>query len=628
MFKIGIKLSIAVAISTIVIIGIYGVNAIKEQNRILITVIERQANRLSETVKNSMRYEMLINQRDHVDRIVESIVKEPLIRDIRVFNKEGEIIYASQKSDIGRMVDKHGEQCYACHAADKPLERLSIKQRMRLFRIDPDSSRILGIINPVYNERSCWKSDCHAHSENQSVLGVLDVTISLADVDHEIIASEKRIIFFTVLAIIAVVIVIVLFVKRWVHDPVKELVTATDEVALGNFTYRIEKISKDELGVLQQAFNSMTKWLSEARLQLFQSDKMNSVSRLAAGVAHEINNPLTIIMTNTSSLLNQISNGQTRKDLQNILKETERARKIVRGLLNFARESTPQKRSVDVKQIVARSIEGIGKKWHPGQIDIKLCIPNDIPQIWVDPGQFEQGFRNLIENAMDAIARGPGNIQISVKKHHLHPFGIVPIKVASCFRGHDLFQSNKLIKGQAVICMEAICGNYRGQLYLDPVYGGEESYYSFDCPEDKPVQLWCPTCGVEQTIQGKNCPHCGAAIYQFNTQASGVIEGCTRLSCGWQRWPQVDDQGKQEYLEISVQDSGCGIAEEDLARVFDPFYTTKGNQGTGLGLSVTWGIVAAHDGTLHVHSEPGSGTVFTMRFPMIALNAPASLSNI
>ena len=365
MFKIGIKLSIAVAISTIVIIGIYGVNAIKEQNRILITVIERQANRLSETVKNSMRYEMLINQRDHVDRIVESIVKEPLIRDIRVFNKEGEIIYASQKSDIGRMVDKHGEQCYACHAADKPLERLSIKQRMRLFRIDPDSSRILGIINPVYNERSCWKSDCHAHSENQSVLGVLDVTISLADVDHEIIASEKRIIFFTVLAIIAVVIVIVLFVKRWVHDPVKELVTATDEVALGNFTYRIEKISKDELGVLQQAFNSMTKWLSEARLQLFQSDKMNSVSRLAAGVAHEINNPLTIIMTNTSSLLNQISNGQTRKDLQNILKETERARKIVRGLLNFARESTPQKRSVDVKQIVARSIEGIGKKWHP-----------------------------------------------------------------------------------------------------------------------------------------------------------------------------------------------------------------------------------------------------------------------
>ncbi len=90
----------------------------------------------------------------------------------------------------------------------------------------------------------------------------------------------------------------------------------------------------------------------------------------------------------------------------------------------------------------------------------------------------------------------------------------------------------------------------------------------------------------------------------------------------------IDDQGKQEYLEISVQDTGCGIADEELARVFDPFYTTKGNQGTGLGLSVTWGIVAAHDGTLLLHSEPGSGTIFTMRFPMQAMKSPVSLNTV
>ncbi len=223
MFKIGFKLSLAVAISTILIIGIYGVITVNEQNNILVTVIERQANRLSETVKNSLRYEMLINQRDHVDRIVQSIVKEPLIRDVRVFNKEGLIIYASNESDEGKMVDRHGEQCYACHAADKPLERLSITERTRLFKLDPDSSRILGIINPVYNEPSCWQSDCHAHAENQSILGVLDVTISLADVDHEIIASERRIIIFTVIAIFSVVVLIILFVKKLVHDPVREI---------------------------------------------------------------------------------------------------------------------------------------------------------------------------------------------------------------------------------------------------------------------------------------------------------------------------------------------------------------------------------------------------------------------
>ncbi len=274
------------------------------------------------------------------------------------------------------------------------------------------------------------------------------------------------------------------------------MVLATDQVAHGNFTHHIDHIIKDELGVLQQAFNSMTKRLSEARLHLFQSDKMNSVSRLAAGVAHEINNPLTIIMTNTSSVLGQVQNGQVKKDLQNILKETERARNIVKSLLNFARESTPQKRYVDLNQIMTKSIETLSRKCDPRYVAIHTDLPKDIPQIWIDPGQFEQAFRNLIENAIDAIGNSPGIIRIIVKKRHLNPFGVVPIKIASCFRGHDLFQSIKLIKGQAVICLEAVCGNYRGQYYIDPLYGGEGTHYSFDCPENEPVQalvsyMWC-----------------------------------------------------------------------------------------------------------------------------------------
>jgi hypothetical protein len=95
-------------------------------------------------------------------------------------NKEGEIIYSSSSRDIGKMVDKNAEGCYACHAANKPLERLPIKDRTRIFQ--NDSSRVLGIINPIYNETSCWTADCHAHSKSQTMLGVLDVTIPLTDV--------------------------------------------------------------------------------------------------------------------------------------------------------------------------------------------------------------------------------------------------------------------------------------------------------------------------------------------------------------------------------------------------------------------------------------------------------------
>jgi len=625
MFKIGFKLSIAVAISTIMIIGIYGVIAIEEQNHILVGVVERQANQLSETVKNSMRYGMLIRQRDHVDHIIESIVKEPHIHDIRVFNKDGMIIYASLRSDVGRIVDKHGEQCYACHTADQPLISLSVQERMRLFQIEPDSSRILGIINPVYNEPACWRSECHAHHKDQAILGVVDVTISMADVDREILSSERQIIILTVSAILAMVTVIVLFVKRWVHDPVRELIFVTEQVAQGHFTNHIKRIRKDELGVLQRAFNSMTKRLSEARLYLFQSDNMKSISRLATGVANEINNPLTIIMDVSSSLKNQITNGSIRNDLQNIFKESERARNIVRNLLDFARQSTPSRRKIEIHKIIEMGIEGIGRNWDSNQIIMKTNISEDISEIWVDPDQFQQALRNLVENAIDAIGDTSGVVQIMVKKRHLHPFGVAPIRFASCLRGHDLFQVNKFIKGQAVICMEAVCKNQRGHIFIDPVYGGEGTYYSFDYLGNEPVRLYCPICGVEQTIQYRPCPDCGAKVYRFKAQISSVVEGCTRPSCSWQRWPVIDDQGKQEYLEIAVQDTGCGIAAEDLSRIFDPFYTTKGNKGTGLGLSVTWGIVSLHDGTLHVQSEPGMGTTFTMRFLMRTLKDPENL---
>ena len=81
------------------------------------------------------------------------------------------------------MVDKNAESCYACHAKNQPLEKLSIEERTRIFRIHPDSSRTLGIINPIYTEPSCWTADCHAHKKNQTVLGVLDISVSLAEID-------------------------------------------------------------------------------------------------------------------------------------------------------------------------------------------------------------------------------------------------------------------------------------------------------------------------------------------------------------------------------------------------------------------------------------------------------------
>ncbi|MCK5032655.1 MAG: two-component sensor histidine kinase, partial [Calditrichia bacterium] len=183
--KIALKLILAVGITTISIISVYSYFNIVSQSDALLAEVERHAIQQSETIKSSTRYGMLLNLRDHIHENINTIGLQSCIKGVRIFNKVGEIIYSSNTNDIGTFVDKKAESCYACHVADQPLERLTTKERTRIFRLSEDSSRVLGVINPIYSEQSCWDADCHAHSKDQKVLGVLDITICLVDVDKQ-----------------------------------------------------------------------------------------------------------------------------------------------------------------------------------------------------------------------------------------------------------------------------------------------------------------------------------------------------------------------------------------------------------------------------------------------------------
>ena len=78
----------------------------------------------------------------------------------------------------------------------------------------------------------------------------------------------------------------------------------------------------------------------------------------------------------------------------------------------------------------------------------------------------------------------------------------------------------------------------------------------------------------------------------------------------------MDEAGRKDYIEVRIADTGQGIPKEDLSRIFEPFYTTKGQSGTGLGLAITWGIIDNHDGTINVESELGKGTTFIVHLPL------------
>jgi two-component system NtrC family sensor kinase len=491
--RISLKLIIAVAAVLVATVGAFSYFLTSSQHQALVSQVEHSAHQISETIKSATKHDMLLNRRERLHLTIDTLGQQEGIEQVRIFNKDGEIIYSSDRSSIGTMVDKRAEACYACHTADRPLEKLSIPQRSRIFR-GQGEARQLGIINPIYNAPSCWQASCHVHDESQTVLGVLDVTESLAEVDDQLLANWTNVFLLAVTAVLASSFIIWFAFHRLVGRPVGRLVRATQAVAGGDLGCRVDVKSNDELGNLANCFNDMTRKIAETQQQLFQSDKLASLGRLAAGVAHEINNPLTGVLTYSSFLLKRAKEAETREDLETIVRETKRCRQIVRQLLDFSRQARPKTTSVEVADVIAKSLQIVHNKLSFNNISVSTRIGDDLPPIAADPNQMVQVFVNLLVNAADAIGDSGGEISISAKRR--------------------------------------------------------------------------------------------------------------------------DDDGGE--VEIVVADSGCGIAPEKVSKVFEPFYTTKEQEGTGLGLSVVWGIIDKHGGTIDIRSDSDRGTAVMIRLPVFA----------
>lgn len=616
--RIGLKLIIAVSFTAVIIIGVYSYFNIKSQNDVLLSEVERHANQLSETVKNSMRYSMLLNQREHIQETISTIGIDPTIHDVRILNKEGEIIYSTTQNEIGGMLDKKAESCYACHAENKPLEKLPMKDRTRIFKLHPDSTRIMGIVNPIYNEKSCWAAECHAHPKEATVLGVLDVSISLGSIDEQVTRNQMRVFLFAVVSVIGLGFIIGFFVKRWVDTPAKELIKATNEVALGNLNYAIKDIGNDELGYLAKSFNNMIKRLDETRLQLVQSDKMASLGRLAAGVAHEINNPLTGVLTYSSFLLKRAKdNPQMQEDLNVIVRETMRSREIVKGLLDFARQSAPKKSLVDINEIIKRAITVVNNQLKYSKINLLTELNDQLPKVTADANQIQQVVLNLLLNAIDAIGSEGGSLNVTTNLAKLSPKGNTQIKSAVCSKNHNLIYKEFKIGGVPSIHLKIKSNGNEGFINLDPTYGNNRHFFGINLIKNSAININCPTCDISLIDKNEKCPECGGPVYKIAIPNQGHLMGCASFNDKWQKWEFIDRGGDRQFIEINIKDSGCGIPQENIPKLFEPFFSTKGQKGTGLGLAIVWGIVDNHNGSIDVNSELGKGTTFSIKLPLV-----------
>jgi two-component system NtrC family sensor kinase len=442
-FSLSIKLIVCLVLSLAALFTLFGFLNLRLQRQRSEEFVVQSADRISDLIQRSTRYQMLRNDREALYEVLHTIGREPGIRRIRIFNEEGRISFSTDPREVNTLVDKRAEACYACHAQEQPLTKLDRPDRARIFT-ETSGQRVLGVIRPIENEPLCSNAACHAHPPERRILGVIDADLSLATVDQRLAEHQAQLIGFTVLAVVVVSFVSAAFVLVVVHRPVRELTAGTQRLARGELEHRLAVRASDELGDLAASFNTMAADLSRARDELtawnrmleervaqktrelksahehvLQFEKMASIGKLAAIVAHEINNPLSGILTYTKLMKKWLGRTpwddarreEVRSSLDLIETESRRCSDIVKNLLIFARARPMNLEWGYLNAVIERCVKLVGHQLALSNIQLNLVLDANLPAIHCDPAQVEQVLLALMMNAVEAMPRG-GNLWV------------------------------------------------------------------------------------------------------------------------------------------------------------------------------------------------------------------------
>ncbi len=433
------KLTIATSLILLVFMLLFAYVNLATLKEMLLEAAISDADKLSETIIKSTHYEMLEDNRKRAYEMIEEVGTLQGVEHIRMINKSGHITFSTDKGEIGRLLDKKEAGCNMCHTSGETKVHASTMNRSRIFS-DNKGRQVVGMAKAINNEASCYQSPCHFHSPQQRILGVLDIIVSLDSMRTLIANYRNKITILTIVLLLSISIGITFFTHRLVNRPVKKLLRQTQRIAQGDLDTFVQGGSHDEMGDLSDSFNQMTASLKVARAelegwaenleakiesrtreikqmqnQLIRSEKLASLGRLVAGIAHEINNPLTGLLIFANLIKSNPQLGKALKDdVAVIINEAERCAKIVRGLLDFARESIPQKKMASLNKIMEATFALIGRQSCFQNIEVVHDYQADLPQIFIDENLMEQVFINMLLNAAESI---PGAGQIFIKTY-------------------------------------------------------------------------------------------------------------------------------------------------------------------------------------------------------------------
>ena len=452
--NLSIKLTICLVGGMAVVFTLLGYRIVGLHRRNLEESILEAGDRISDATKRSTRHAMLHNRTGDVRQIIDAVGSQPGIDRIRVLNESGEVKFSTDVREVGARLDKSAQGCATCHGREArgggagPVPAsLSRTERTRIFT-DESGRRSLGVVNPIENEPGCSSAACHAHRPETRVLGIVDVTMSLEGVDAATTASVWQMTASFVVAGLLLSLAAAGLVWAVVQKPVSQLIVGTERVGSGDLDYRIRVSARDELGELAESFNAMTGrlktaqaendlWartlegrvaektaeLKSAHEQMVRVEKMASIGKLAAIVAHEINNPLAGILVYARLLLKRLSksvggetDSETRRSLETIAAESARCGEIVKGLLQFSRQERANMEPNDLNELIRQSVRLVRHKLDLMNVRAELRLDDSLGALVCDAQQVRQALVALLINACEAVQPNEGALAVETRR--------------------------------------------------------------------------------------------------------------------------------------------------------------------------------------------------------------------
>ena len=417
------------------------------QRRAVMRILRTSGVQVAGLVAGATRDGMLRNNRELIQTTIDTLARIPSVRRIRIIRKGGEIAFSTDHAEIGRRLDPQTGPCVGCHGRARPPTVLPPGEEAYVYATDGE--HYLGITQVIRNRPDCSTAACHVHPASERLLGTLYVDLGLQPFQAILMESATQMIVAGLLGILLIVTLLFTATHKMVRRPVQKLIVEAQRIAAGDLSARVPESSGDELGALARQFNIMARDLETARAellewgatleqktrekteelrraqeQILQVEKMASLGKLAAVVAHEINNPLASVVTYARLIIRRLKQHEELSEecrenmqyLETIAGEAERCGEIVAQLLSFARRRGGEFAPLDVNPVVEKALFLVHHKLEMNGVEAVKLLADDLPPVVADENQVLQALMALLINAAQAIEDGGGQVILTTRR--------------------------------------------------------------------------------------------------------------------------------------------------------------------------------------------------------------------